>query len=110
MKKKEYKSVTYGLGYKEYVKILNRKVYQTKECKGYADFLEDVKILKKTKNCGMPSLLANIWMKRICEMDKEQLFKFVNNYKKGDLDPFKFEPEYPNKEEKNYEEEEEEEL
>lgn len=27
-------------------------------------------------------------------MDDEQLFKFVNNYKKGELDPCQFELEY----------------
>lgn len=106
MRKKEYKSVTYGLRYKEYVKILNRKVYQTKDCIGYKDFLEDVKILKRTNNGGKPALLASIWMKRICEMDKEQLFKFVNNYKKGDLNPYQFEPEYILNKEKEQEEEE----
>ncbi len=107
MRKKEYKSVTFGLRYKEYVKILNRKVYQAKGCVGYEDFLEDVKILKKTiNNGGRPALLSNIWMKRICQMDKEQLFKFVNNYKKDDLNPFQFEPEYILNKEKEQEDEE----
>lgn len=105
MKKKEYKSVTYGLRYKEYIEIFNKKLYQAKGCTGYEDFLKDAKILKKTKNCGKPSLLANIWIKRICEMDKEQLLKFVNNYKRGDLDPFQFERGY----EKDYGNEEDEE-
>lgn len=50
MKEKEYKAVTYGLRYKYYVKILNCKVYKTKECKVYDDFLEDAKLIKKAKS------------------------------------------------------------
>ena len=38
-------------------------------------------------------------------MDKDQLLKFVNNYKRGDLDPFQFERGY----EKDYGNEEDEE-
>ena len=53
-------------------------------------------------------MLANMWLRRICEMDKEQLFKFVNNYKKNDLNPFKFEPGYQKENKEKYEEEEEE--
>ncbi|MDO5555100.1 MAG: hypothetical protein Q4G09_00155 [Clostridia bacterium] len=109
MKKKEYKAVTYGLAYKDYLPILNKKVYQTRECKGYYDFLNDINLLKKTlkKKDGKPSLLSNIWLKRICEMDKEQLFKFVNNYKKYDLNPFEFEPGYDKEKNEILSEEEE---
>lgn len=97
MKRKEYKSVVYGLQYKEYVKILNQKIKEAKGCKGYDDFREDIKILKKAKkDNGLPAFLADTWMKRICDMKKDKLKKFVNNYKKGDFNPYQFEPEYPN--------------
>ncbi len=39
-------------------------------------------------------------------MNKEELFKFVNNYKKGDLDPFQFEPGHAKNDEILNEEEE----
>lgn len=92
--KKEYRAKTYGMKPKEYMKLFEKQIKKPKDCKGYKEFLEDVKILKETNNSGMPALLANIWIKRICEMDDEQLFKFVNNYKKGELDPCQFELEY----------------
>ena len=109
MRKKKYKSPTYGMRNEDYVGILNRKIYKTKECKGYKEFLEDIKILKANrKDKGKISMLANMWLRRICEMDKEQLFKFVNNYKKNDLNPFQFEPGYQKEIKEKYEEEEEE--
>ena len=93
-KKKTYMAKTYGMRKEEYLKLLNKQVKKAKDCEGYEEFKEDIKILKKTldKRSGKPSLLSNIWIKRVCEMDNEQLFKLVNNYKKGDFDPYQFEP------------------
>ena len=66
--------ITYNMQYKQYSKILSQKVQQAKGCKGYKEFVEDVALLRKTrKNCGKPSILAN-------------------NYKKGMLDPYQYEP------------------
>lgn len=95
MRKKEYKAITYGLRYKDYEHILNRKVYQTKDCKGYDAFLEDVKLMKKGRsNQGKVSAFANIWMRRICELDLKSLKKLVDEYKKDDMNPYKFTLEY----------------
>lgn len=99
--------------FKDFVKILNRKVYSTKGCKGYYDLLEDVKLMKRARsNQGKASALANIWMKRICEMNSTQLKKLANNYKKGDMDPYKFNPEYKSQvyDEKHEKEQEDEEI
>ena len=94
MIKKEYKAVTYGLRYKDFVKILNYKVYQTRDCKGYEAFLEDVNLMKKGRsNQGKVSALANIWMKRICELDIKRLKKLVDKYEKDQMNPYKFSPE-----------------
>lgn len=92
--KKEYRSKTYGMRPKEYMKLFDKQIKKPVNCKGYKEFLEDAKILKGTNNGGRPALLANIWIKRICQMDDEQLFKFVNKYKKGELNPYQFEPEH----------------
>lgn len=94
MKKKPYiGDVTYGMQYKEYSPILTKKIRQAKNCAGYKDFLEDVSILRKTrKNCGMPTIIANHWMKAICNMSKGEIREFVEKYKKGTLDPYQFEP------------------
>lgn len=109
MKKKEYKSLTYGLKYKEYVKILNKKVYGTSKCKGYKDLLEDINLMKKAiKTEGYPAFFANVWMKRICEMNRDTLLKFVNKYQKGDLDPYQFEKKEYNRDALNEQEDEEE--
>lgn len=93
-KKKDYKPRTYGMQPKEYMKLFDEQIKKVKECEHYNDFLEDAKILKETqgKQNGKPSLLTGIWIKRICDMDDKQLFKYVNNYKKGELDPYQFEP------------------
>ena len=81
MIKKEYKAVTYGLRYKDFVKILNYKVYQTRDCKGYEAFLEDVNLMKKGRsNQGKVSALANIWMKRI--LKQKNFHKHFKSFKK----------------------------
>ena len=36
--------------------------------------------------------MANFWMKRICNMSKSEIIKYVDNYKKGMLDPYQYEP------------------
>ncbi len=79
--------------YKEFSKILSQKMQQAKDCKGYKEFKEDIELLRKTrKNCGKPSILANFWMKRICNMTKSEVIKYVDNYKKRMLDPYQYEP------------------
>ena len=91
--KKYIGDVTYNMQYKEYSKILTKKVQLARGCKGYKEFLEDVTLLRKTrKNCGRPTIMANFWMKRICNMSKSEIIKYVDNYKKGMLDPYQYEP------------------
>ena len=81
--------VTYGMQYKQFSKILSQKIQQAKGCKGYKEFAEDVVLLRKTrKNCGLATIIANYWMKRICNMTKSEIINYVNNYKKGMLDPY----------------------
>ena len=93
MKKKEYKDVTYGMRYKEFSKILSRKMMIVRDCKGYEDFKADIKLLRETRsNCGKPSLIANHWMRTICNMSKSKLIKLVDNYEKGTFDPYQFAP------------------
>ena len=88
--------VTYNMRYKQFSKILSQKIQQAKGCKGYKgykEFVEDVALLRKTRvNCGKPSILADYWMRRICNMSKSKITKYVNNYKKGMLDPYQYEP------------------
>ncbi len=94
--------VTYNMQYKEFSKILSQKVQQTKGCKGYKEFAEDVADLRKyRKNYGKPSILAYFWMKKICNMSKSELTKYVENYKKGMLDPFQYEPKERDREKEN---------
>ncbi len=79
--------------YKEFSKILTKQMQVVRKCKGYPEFKEDIAILRKyRKNYGKPSILAYFWMKEICNMSKPKLTKYVENYKKGMLDPFQFEP------------------
>lgn len=107
MKKKEYKDITYGMRYKEFSKILSRKMMLVKDCKGYEDFKADVKILRESRsNCGKVSLLANHWMRSICNMSKQDLIKLVNNYPKGYYDPYQFAPTQEQFNQNNDEEEE----
>lgn len=108
MKKKEYKDVTYGMRYKEFSKILSRKMMLVRDCKGYEDFKADIKLLRETRsNCGKPSLIANHWMRTICNMSKSELIKLVDNYEKGTFDPYQFAPRQEQLNINNEEEEEE---
>ena len=92
-KQKDYIPRTYGMQYKDFSKILSQKVQEAKGCKGYEEFKEDVALLRKTrKNCGRPTIMANFWMKSICNMSKSEIIKYVDNYKKGMLDPYQYEP------------------
>lgn len=85
--------VTYNMQYKQFSKILSKKVQEAKGCKGYEEFKEDVALLRKTrKNCGRPTIMANFWMKSIYNMSKSEIIKYVDNYKKGMLDPYQYEP------------------
>lgn len=94
MKKKEYKDVTYGMRYKEFSKILSRKMMLVKDCKGYEKFKADIKILRECReNCGNATLLANHWMRSICNMPKQDLIKLVDNYQEGYFNPYQFAPE-----------------
>ncbi len=94
--------VTYNMQYKQFSKILSQKVQQAKGCKGYKEFVEDVALLRKTrKNCGKPTILANYWMRRICNKSKTEIRKYVDNYKKGMLDPYQYEPKERNRENEN---------
>lgn len=93
MPRKRYKDVTYGMKYKEYSKILSRKMMLVKDCKGYELFKADIKILRENRsNCGNVSLLANHWMRAICNMPKADLIKLVNNYPEGYFNPYQFAP------------------
>ena len=47
--KKYIGDVTYNMQYKEYSKILTKKVQLARGCKGYKEFLEDVTLLRKTR-------------------------------------------------------------
>lgn len=59
--------------YKDFSKILSQKMQEAKDCKGYKEFAEDVVLLRKTrKNCGRPTIMANYWMRRICNMSKNR--------------------------------------
>lgn len=108
MAKNEYKDKVYKMRYKEFSKILSRRLMEVKECKGYEAFKEDVKILREIRsNCGRASLISNYWMKAICNMPKNELIKFVNEYEKGKFDPYKYDPEKKYEKEINNEEEEE---
>lgn len=79
--------------YEQYSKILSQKMQLARKCKGYEEFKQDVELLRKTrKNCGKPTILANFWMRRICNMSKTEIIKYVDNYKKGMLDPYQYEP------------------
>lgn len=111
MPKKEYKDVTFGMRYKEFSKILSRKMMLAKDCKGYELFKADVKILRDNRsNCGKASLLANHWMRTICNMPKADLIKLVDNYQKGYFDPYQFAPRLEQLNRTDNEEEEENEL
>lgn len=99
---KKYGDVTYNMQYKEFSKILTRKMQSVKDCKGYKEFAEDVEILRKTrKNCGKPTILANYWMRRICNMSKAKIKDYAENYKKGMLDPYQYEPKVRDMEKEN---------
>lgn len=109
MKKKEYKDVTYGMKYKEFSKILSRKMMLVKDCKGYEKFKADIKILRDSREkCGKATLLANYWMRSICNMSKQDLIKLVDNYQEGYFNPYQFAPEQEKFNSSNEDEEEEE--
>lgn len=109
MKKKEYRDVTYGMRYKEFSKILSRKMRLVTKCKKYEDFRADINLLRKTRsNCGKISLVANHWMRTICNMSKSELIKLVDNYEKGTFDPYQFAPKQEQLDE-DYDQEDEEE-
>lgn len=109
MKKKEYKDVTYGMKYKEFSKLLSRKMILVKDCKGYEKFKADIKILRDSReNCGKATLLANYWMRSICNMSKQDLIKLVDNYQEGYFNPYQFAPEQEQFNSTNKDKEEEE--
>ena len=79
-----YEHIVYYLG-NEFIEKVRNKM------KPYIG--EDVALLGKTRvNCGKPSILADYWMRRICNMSKSKITKYVNNYKKGMLNPYQYEP------------------
>ena len=90
-KQKSYTPRTFGMRYKEFSPILASQVRLAKRCKGYDAFREDVKILRETRSgCGkIASILANYYMKKICDMSTNELIKFVDKYEKGYLDPYR---------------------
>ena len=76
-----------------------------KDCKGYEDFKNDVKLLRKYRsNYGKVSLVANHWMREIRNMNKTEIVKLVNNYEKGTYNPFKYEVEHEHIDEENEDE------
>lgn len=108
MKKNEYRDRVYGMTYKEFSKILSRRMMEVRDCKGYEDFKADIKIIRNARsNCGKASLIANYWMKSFCNMPKNELRKLVEGYKKGMYDPYKYEPQEPDFRKTKEEEEEE---
>ena len=86
---KRYMPRTFGMSYEEFSSILASQVRLVKDCKGYEDFKEDVKILRETRsNCGKASIFANHFMKMICNAKKKNLIKFVDKYQKATLNPY----------------------
>ena len=109
MGKDDYVDRVYGMRYKQFSKVLSRRMMEVRNCKGYEDFKADIKILRNARsNCGKASLISNYWMKSICNMPKKELIKLVEGYKKGMFDPYKYEPREPDFKNTNEEEEEEE--
>ena len=50
-----------------------------RKCKGYEEFKEDVALLRKTrKDYGKPTILANWWMRKICNFSKAEIIKFID--------------------------------
>ena len=89
---KRYIPRTFGMRYKDFSPILASQVRLTKNCKGYEIFKEEVKLLRETKSgCGIASILANHYMKTICNMKTKNLIKLVDNYQKGYFDPYRAE-------------------
>ena len=60
------------------------------------------------ENCGNATLLANHWMRSICNMSKQDLIKLVDNYQEGYFNPYQFAPEQEQTNLRNEDEEEEE--
>ena len=63
------------------------------------EFNPNLNVLVGENNSGKTAIidairiiLADYWMRRICNMSKSKITKYVNNYKKGMLDPYQYEP------------------
>lgn len=108
MGKDDYVDRVYGMRYKQFSKVLSRRMMEVRDCKGYEDFKADIKILRNARsNCGKASLISNYWMKSICNMPKKELIKLVEGYKKGMFDPYKYDAKEYDFKKANEEEEEE---
>lgn len=94
-KEKQYKDfkikkdITYGLNYNEFMKLIDSKVESVKDCLNYEIFKTDIELLKNANiGCGLSAVTSNNWLKKICNLSEIELKSYVDNYKKGLLNPF----------------------
>lgn len=81
-----------GLEFHKFYQLIDKKLESVKESPNYEIFKDDVGILKNVNTgTGLASITANNWLKHICKLSEMELKEYVDNYKKGLLNPYFYE-------------------
>lgn len=63
---------------------VDSQVELSKDCKGYEAFKQDINKLKlDNTGSGLSAIVANTWLKKICELPQSALVDYVDQYKAG---------------------------
>lgn len=88
------KDITYGLDYYKFIDLIDSRIESVKSSLNYQIFKDDIEVLKSANTgVGLSEITANNWLKQICNLSKIELKEYVDNYKKGTLNPYFFEKE-----------------
>lgn len=86
------KDITYGLDYYKFMDLIDSRVESIKPSLNYQIFKEDIEVLKSANTgAGLSEITANNWLKQICNLTEIELKEYVDNYKKGTLNPYFYE-------------------
>lgn len=88
------KDITYGLDYYKFMGLIDSRVESVKSSLNYQIFKDDIEVLKSANTgVGLSEITSNNWLKQICNLSEIELKEYVDNYKKGTLNPYFFEKE-----------------
>lgn len=69
------------MDYYSFMCAIDTQVKKTQCCNGYNAFKEDIHKLKQdNQGCGLSAIIANNWLKKICELKDDVLLEYVDSY------------------------------